>query len=185
MRNFSLASITCLVLLFTGFSLHSQNTISYFDAGLVQSILNQEGCSGIRIYPAIDPSNNMQVAMIVGIDKYGNEIYNSSGKYHIYNGGNDRVSTKSIDKQSATSACSSYFSKYSFFVSDFSSSIVHASLANGSSGIAVQFWSGRSGNFAISSFSNNGQPKSTGEYKTGAPCPSACDDSSKYLVFPR
>ena len=191
MRNFSLASITGIFVLFTCYSLLSQSsgiTTSFFNSNLVYSILNQPGCTGIRVYPAIDPYSNLAVAMIVGIDKSGNEMYNpnqSSSKYQIFNGASEPVLSREIDKQNASSACNLYYSKYSSFVTDFDRSMVEECVGRGSGGLAVQYVSGRNGNFAISSFSNEGGAQPSGAYKAGNPCPSDCGSPSQYLVFPR
>lgn len=47
----------------------------FFGKNIIQKILDQEGCMGIRIYYALDESGKKQL-IIVGADAEENDIYN-------------------------------------------------------------------------------------------------------------
>jgi len=47
----------------------------YFGCDTIKNILAQPGCVGIRIYNGLDTSN-VQTSVIVGVDTYGNDLFN-------------------------------------------------------------------------------------------------------------
>lgn len=56
-------------------TIHEGDTIShFFGKNIIQHILDQEGCMGIRIYYALDENGKKQL-IIVGADAKENDIY--------------------------------------------------------------------------------------------------------------
>lgn len=57
-------------------SVSATATIAHlFGEGAIQSILDQEGCKGIRIYYGLNEENEKQL-IITGVDANGNDLYN-------------------------------------------------------------------------------------------------------------
>jgi hypothetical protein len=46
----------------------------YAEKKLVESLLQQIGCAGIRIYNGYDPDSNKANLVLVGVDKNGNDM---------------------------------------------------------------------------------------------------------------
>lgn len=152
---------------------------SFFTRDLVSTILAQQGCSGIRMYPAI--SNNTQVVIIIGIDGNGNEI---TSKYQMFTGVRENSATySSIGKSQAKQACDAYFSQNESFTSEIGKSELEAMLSGNSLGITIKP-SGRN-NFMVDAYTQGSEGLvAMGSAKSGAPCPSACGSPSQYLIFP-
>jgi hypothetical protein len=58
---------------------HHEVRAHFFGREIIQKILNQEGCKGIRIYHAIDDKSKKQL-ILVGVDEKGNNMWPSSSK---------------------------------------------------------------------------------------------------------
>ena len=177
MKNLNSKVTAIVTMLFISFSMIGQN--AFFSKTLVNTILAQQGCTGLRMYPVVDKSRNVNSVMIAGIDAQGNEV---SSKYQIYTGikGN-KPSYSSLGKSEARSACDSYFSSNESFVSDISRNVVEGFL-NGTLGISIQADRGK--NFLVSGYTQGEGPMPSGSSKPGDPCPSACGAASQYLISP-
>lgn len=173
-------SVAVVLSFTTSISAQSSNIqTSFFTKDLVNTILAQPGCAGLRMYPAVN--NNSNVVLIIGIDGGGNEI---SSNYQMFTGLRDNNATySSVGKSQAKTYCDTYFSNNESFSSDISKSTISALLSGSSLGISIQASGGN--NFMVSSYIRGSEGLTpSGGAKPGDPCPNACGSASQYLVFP-
>lgn len=186
MRNLNL--LLCTLALFISANLLSQSgnfKTSYFTKELVNSILNQEGCTGIRMYPVVNPTTSQNEVMIVGIDNSGKEIYRPSsqtGKYRMCTGSTNNIA---IDKDFAYQVADTYARVNENFVADLKESAVQSLMSGNSQGIAIDYLAVGFGNFGIRAYDSSSGLKAYGEQQPGNPCPSACGEPSQYLRPPQ
>ena len=183
MRNSLIKLMSLAVVLSIGFNASAQFSgiqTSFFTKDLVSTILAQQGCVGLRMYPSVN--NNANVVLIIGIDANGNEI---SSNYQIYTGIRENTATySSIGKSQAKASCETYFNGHESFTSEISKSILQNLLGGSSLGIAIQASSSGT-NFMVSSYTQGEGLTPSGAAKAGDPCPSACGKPSQYVAFPK
>jgi hypothetical protein len=186
MKKFSLLLLLSVLVSFVASAQTPQP--SYFTKAVITSILNQPGCVGIRVYPAIDSTSRANTTMVIGIDAKGKELYNSSSQnseYQLFvSAENDAVVDEALNKSQAQYACGNYKATTAF-VSDFTKAILQDFLADNSSGLFVSYTSKGGSNFNVHSYTTVGGLKSFGKAAAGAPCPRTCGDGIDYLCPPK
>ena len=186
--NLKLIAITLVLFISTSIKAQSSPQPSYFTKSLITSILAQEGCTGIRMYPARDLGKNVNVVLIVGIDASGNEIYNANSpyaKYHMFSGVKGSVvNYASLDPQAAQAAVNAYFQSNPSFASKIAETKLESLISGQSQGIVIQYVVNEGSNFAASAYQDAGGPKPYGSLKPGDPCPTVCGEPTQYLIFP-
>ncbi len=188
-KSLSTSIIAALALLVSSglFAQSANIQASFFSKEVVSSILSQEGCTGLRMYPVIASSGT--VVMIIGINASGDEIYKGSsyvGKYYVFSGIiNGNVNDVALTKEQAQAFCSAYSSKNSGFVSDFTSGSINSLLGGESAGISIKFSTSQTNNFLASAYKKENGAKTYGRSSPGEPCPSACGEPGQYLCFPK
>ena len=162
--------------------------VSYYNAGDVQAILSQPGCTGIRVYPVYDEVTKSNSTMIIGIDEYGQELNSDTSavtKYRMYSGVNEnRPMSKTLNRYEAQLVCSAFNSKNSAFITDLSAEALGSHLGGDSQGLSLSYLSNKGNNFEASGYQEESGIHSFGVPSPGDPCPSSCGSRSQYLCPP-
>lgn len=177
-------------------SIHAQENSAvkaYFDAGILNEIVSEKNCVGLRFYNAIDEKNPSEITvMVIGIRDDGSEISGglfSGPKYKLAEGISDgRAVYEGISKSKAKANCEAIKAKGMLsFSASFSAKDISDMLGlNGASGILIVELSDKSNENFSAQASNlkNGTPSTLGGTEaliSTEPCPTICGDSGNYL----
>jgi hypothetical protein len=160
---------------------------SFFDVSVVQNILDNDGCTAIRVYPVSDVRNNVLTTMIIGIDKDGRELSSEitpKYKYQMFKGIlRGKASYDPLNSNNARSACAGYSQgNYPKFVAVFQKSTIEGML-NGNDGIGItNIYSSEENNFeATGAKLNQSDYTPAGAAVAGEPCPHMCGNPANYV----
>ncbi|MDA0973073.1 MAG: hypothetical protein O2867_04985 [Bacteroidetes bacterium] len=160
---------------------------SFYRSSIINTILNNEGCFGIRVYPALNAKANTLTTMIIGIDKDGKELasdFASKYTYQMFKGVlNGKAAYDPLNSTNARWTCSGYsLGNYPKFVAEFQKSAL-MDMINGNDGIRlVNTYSESRNNFKASGakLGGNDFDPSTAAAE-GEPCPAMCGNPSDYV----
>lgn len=179
-----LAQVFILILMATpNFELTAQDASpqnSYFSGATVYAILNQRGVTRIRMYPV---SSQINTVVITGVNSKGQEV--PAAGYHIFQGiSGSKVSTASINAETARAYFKNYMARNRAFVSELSRNAALELLGSNARGLFIQYKASDKPNFAIRPYTGEGTLEVQQMLKYGDPCPPACGAAQNYLIAP-